>query len=97
VKLEQASKVKSCMPTRLEGSMDRFHPLRWRNCDVIVERRARAAGEEGFPGHLTAPPEDWAVPFARMVEECALKMDAAAAFHEVALYLEGVLALDPGA
>jgi hypothetical protein len=64
---------------------------------VAIRRTFTRRGTHEFPGRLTAPPEDWAVPFARMVEECALKMDAAAAFHEVALYLEGVLALDPGA
>jgi hypothetical protein len=49
-----------------------------------------------LPGRLTIPPEDWAAPFARMAEECSLKMDAAAAFDAVAQYLEDVLALDQG-
>jgi len=53
-------------------------------------------GTHELPEHLTAPPEDWAVPFARMAEECALKMDATAAFHEVTRYFEVLLALDPG-
>jgi hypothetical protein len=44
-----------------------------------------------LPGALTGPPEDWAVPFAKMAEECSLEMDAAAAFDEVARYFQGAV------
>jgi Nucleotidyl transferase AbiEii toxin, Type IV TA system len=60
---------------------------------AALRRTFTRRGTHELPGHLTAPPEHWAVPFARMAEECALKIYAAAAFHEVALYLGDVLAL----
>ena len=63
---------------------------------TALHRTFARRGTHELPEHLTAPPEDWAVPFARMAEECALKMDATAAFHGLARYFEDVLALDPG-
>lgn len=61
-----------------------------------IRRTFARRGTHELPRALAAPPENWAAPFAMMAEGCSLKMDAAAAFDEVARYLQEVIALDRG-
>lgn len=43
-----------------------------------------------LPTSLDGPPDNWALPFAAMAEECSLKISASAAFAEVAAYFENL-------
>jgi hypothetical protein len=58
-----------------------------------LRRTFARRGTHDLPIALTAPPEDWATPFANMAGECSLRMDAAAAFAEVARYFQGAISV----
>jgi len=68
------------------GNMDQLRAA------TALRRTFDRRGTHELPERLFAPPQNWAVPFARMAEECSLPIDAAGAFDEVAAYFEQVLA-----
>ncbi|MFP5205190.1 MAG: nucleotidyl transferase AbiEii/AbiGii toxin family protein [Acidobacteriota bacterium] len=84
----QNSRVKDLVDLALLVGDDRLD--RRRVVDALQLTFARRA-THALPASLSAPPEDWEMPFRALAEECGLDLDIAVVFERVRTFVENLI------